>query len=344
MEPVRRYFAEQAKSCAAMGSPFNAGMCEILPDLLDPATAFGARLLEWRDGAKDDVAPLRACGGLHALARSGRAPELAGVYPPAELDAARLRTAVGRALREHDAFLAGYLDSPPQTNEVARSAIILGGLLHLAQETSLPLQLLEIGSSAGLNLHLDAYHYGLGANRRWGSPDAPLVISSDWRGQPPPDAPFSISSRAGCDLNPLDPGSPADVERLISYVWPDQQLRLDRLQAALRHAARSPIRVEFADAAEWVARQFGLTQAEETCRVLFHTVVWQYLPTETQDRISASLQSAGEAATASRRLAHLAVEGNGKSPAAQVHLTIWPGGETRHLGQAHFHGAWAEWL
>jgi hypothetical protein len=37
------------------------------------------------------------------------------------------------------------------------------------------------------------------------------------------------------------------------------------------------------------------------------------------------------------------MEGDGVEPSAAVTLTLWPGGETRLLGRAGFHGAWVRW-
>src|SRR5262249_62273693 len=109
-----------------------------------------------------------------------------------------------------------------QTNEVRRSAALLGGFLRVARETGLPLRLREIGSSAGLNLAWDRYRYELGPHR-WGDPRAALVLAADWTG-PAPDlaAKVRIASRAGCDVAPLDARDPATRQRLEAVGWPEQ--------------------------------------------------------------------------------------------------------------------------
>ena len=33
-----------------------------------------------------------------------------------------------------------------------------------------------------------------------------------------------------------------------------------------------------------------------------------------------------------------------RDPHATLSLTLWPGGETRHLAKCDYHGRWIEWL
>src|SRR5262245_27896057 len=142
----------QAAICDALGSPFSAKVCLALAELLDRSTATGRRALDWPGNATADALALRLLGGLHSLVLSGADDGLAAVYPPQQIDGTRLRDAIAGAMRRHDERLCGALDSAPQTNEVARSAMLLPGFLAIARETSLPLEIVEIGTSAGLNL------------------------------------------------------------------------------------------------------------------------------------------------------------------------------------------------
>ncbi|PWB93006.1 DUF2332 domain-containing protein [Methylosinus sporium] len=336
-------FDFQAKACRDLASPFTAALCETLAARLDERSAFGRRISSWGPRAKADALALRACGALHFLARSGKAPELAAAYPPDALDEARLAREIARAIEAHDDFLAGFLDRPPQTNETGRSSVILGGALIVAAATGLPLETFEIGASAGLNLHFDRYAYDLGVGA-FGDPSAPLRLACDWRGAAPSlDAPLQIVSHAGCDVDPLDPGEAEHRARLLAYVWPDQSERLARMETALACAAARPERVERADAGDWLAARLAAPPTRNVARFVYHTVVWQYLPLETKRRATAALEAAGATTSRETPLARLQMEADGDTRSAALTLTLWPGGESLALGRADFHGRWAEW-
>ncbi len=341
---IRAAFARQAIACDYLGSPFNARLCRLLGERLDEDTTFGRRILTWNGNPQSDALALRAAGAFHALKRQERAL-LAAAYPPNEVTDDALWQALAAAVEREDAFLTAFLDSAPQTNEVSRSNAILGGCLHIAARTKQPLDIHEIGASAGLNLNFDHYHYALGGCE-WGSADAPVKITSAWEGETPQlDAPLTIASRQGSDLNPLDVSDEAARERLLSYIWPDQTARLARIEAALAFAAQSGTAVEKVDAAEWVAQHFGKPGEAGRTRVLFHTIVWQYLPTETQARIEAVMETAARNASEAAPLAWLSMEADEKeADSAALRLRLWPSGEDVELARTDFHGRWTRWV
>jgi hypothetical protein len=237
--------------------------------------------------------------------------------------------------------LLPWLDGPPQTNEVGRSAVLMGGFLTLVREFPQPFELLELGASAGLNLLPDRYAYNLGG-LFVGDPASPVRLQPQWQGPPPPRAEAIIASRAGVDLNPLDPRR--DGERLLAYVWPDQQERLTRLEAALAIAAGDPPPVDRGDAAEWLERRLDAPPRQGITRLVFHTVAFVYFPPETQARIVRRLEEAGDAATKEAPLAWLRFEAEPKQDAFALRLRVWPDGEDRLLALAHPHGSIVRWL
>jgi hypothetical protein len=204
VQPVGQHFRDQARACVRLGSPFTAMLLEIAADRLDETSVVGSTVLRWRGDPKADALALRFAGSLHALVLSGASPALARVYPGAcaETDAEVLWAAVADALDAHEAAVLRFLESPPQTNEVARSAVLLGGFLAIARQTGRPLALLEIGASAGLNLHWDAYAYALG-QASWGPATAPLRLEPEWRGPLPALGPVEVRARQGCDRRPI---------------------------------------------------------------------------------------------------------------------------------------------
>lgn len=342
-EAARDAFRRQARICPALGSPFMGVLMAGLAERLAPGTPFADAILGWQGRPWGDALALRAAGGLHALARSGRRPALTAAYPggaggdPVEQALA--------AMAEESDFLLPWLDSPPQTNEVGRSSVLLGGALHAADRLSTPLEVLEIGASAGLNLMFDRWRHDLGAGRMWGPAGAPVTVRGDWQGaMPPVHAPLLVASRAGCDLNPADMADAAARDRMLAYIWPDQHDRLDRAEAAMHAVAAAGLRPEAADAGAWTADRLSRPQEAGTGRMLVHTIMWQYMPRDAKAAIRTALTAAAARAAADRPLVWLRMEPDGAAEDASIRMTIWPGdGEGRELGRADFHGRWARW-
>lgn len=341
---VRRAFAEQAEVCAKLASPFTGLLCGILARVLDKQTSVGRRVLGWSgppDALHDNV-PLRLTGGLHALVRSGAVPGLGSLYPPAPLpDEQKLADAVTEVLQMQGAVLLQWLDRPPQTNEVGRSAMLMSGLLAIAARFDFPMRLHELGASAGLNLQLERYGYTLGG-RQFGPADSPLQLRPKWKGDAPPRSDVRIAGRMGVDRDPLD--AARDGDALLAYVWPDQPDRLARLGAALGIAAEAPLPpIEKADAGEWIERRLPLEPEPGITRVILHSIAFQYFSSTTRDRVRARIEATGAESRPDAPLAWLRFEmlpGDGKP---SLRLRTWPGDE-RLLAWAHPHGSSVEWL
>ncbi|RZM09727.1 MAG: DUF2332 family protein, partial [Sphingomonas sp.] len=238
----RAAFDVQAGYCAAMAAPVTARVCVAVGQALDRTSATGRRVLDWPGEPVADAVVLRLVGGLHALHRAGVDADLSRVFEGAVTDAAAVAVALGRVVRDHDAALLPWLDGPPQTNEPGRSGALMLGLIALAQRHGPKIELLEIGSSAGLNLLIDRYRFDLGGTP-YGPADSPVTIRPAWTGPPAPSVPLDIVSVRGCDINPIDATDPAVAARLAAYVWPDTPERLARVRTAIAMlGARGPDR------------------------------------------------------------------------------------------------------
>jgi hypothetical protein len=339
-EAVRDAITMQALYCERSGSPATAWVLRALLEVVDRSTETGRRILDWPGDPRGsgDALPLRIAGGLNALARRGDAG-LAAIYAGRIDDPEVVRA----ALIAQDAELAGWLESPPQTNETGRSAAIMAGLLVLAAEHGLPFELIELGASAGLNLNLDRFSYRLGDTEA-GDPESRLRLVPDWEGTSPPSARVRVVSRRAVDQAPVDVRNPAQRDRLRAYVWPDQAERVERLEAALAIAAIHPPLLSPGDAADFVEAELAVEQIEGVMRAVYHTVFWTYLPPATQARIVTALADAGSRATAQRPLAWLRYELNGMGGVAELHLDVWPGGVARTIAIGHPHVTSLKWL
>ena len=335
-------WARQIKWCADNGSPFTARVLDAAWADRQRGGALAELLPDWPGDAGADAVPLRLAGALHALALSGRDGELAALYPPRH-EHGDVAQAVAGAMARHRDTIAPYLAVAPQTNEIGRSAVLLPGFAAIAHATGLPLAMFEIGASAGLNQLWHHYRYLLG-DVTWGDPGSAVLIRTDWQGTMPvlPER-IDVASHAACDVSPIDLHSDGAALRLMSYVWPDQRERLDRLRAAIALAQRLQIRVEAADALTW-AQDVLATQRAGCATVLYHSVMWQYLPEPTRNGLRGLIEATGSHATRAAPLAWLAFESPESDARMLLTLTLWPGGERRVLAEAHPHGQWVRWL
>ncbi|MGC4111222.1 MAG: DUF2332 domain-containing protein [Nocardioides sp.] len=349
-------FRLQATACGRLGSPMYA---ELLADLADDLEKGGPTAAALR-GHEDDPGPsglaLRLAGSLHRLVLAGAAPELAALYPTTGGSwRPGAATEVVDFLSRRADDVRPLLDRAPQTNEVGRAAALAGGLLRLAERWRLPIRLFEIGSSGGLNLQADRFRITDEAGRAWGDPASPVVLEGGWSGAPVPvTSSLEVVERGGSDLHPVDVTGEDGRLTLTSYVWPDMADRHARLAGALELARRRPVPVEVAGAATYVA---ALRLVPGTVTVLWHSVMWQYVPREQQDAVVARLAELGAAATPDSPLVHLFAEPTRRTPEEEHEFWVcaesWPGlgsgpgtgpaGEREFWGRMAAHGVPVVW-
>ena len=348
MKNVQLAFENQSAICTKAGAPFTGRLCRLVGQRLTPDTDIGRRILGWTGNPshEGDALPLRLMGGLHALARDGRDGAWSALYPPAEApDDEALWHEVSRVLREHHDFIDLWLNGPPQTNEVGRSAALMAGLLVLADRFGLPFETYELGASAGLNSSLDRYAHNLGGTLA-GNSASKVRLKPEWIGNAPPKAEVKIERRHLVDLNPLDASDHTTQNLLKAYVWADQLERLARLEAALDVAAQYPLEIAKGDAADWLENTLPLEGQAGICRVVMHTIAYQYFPDQAQARVRQHIERAGAQATEDAPLAWLSFEQSelgGPERRPLLELTVWPSGEKQVLAVCQPHGALIDW-
>lgn len=336
---VARRARTQAQSCAHLGSPLYAGLLERTAVDVETGGPTWQVLEPFADWPGDSAFVLRFMGAVHRLVLAGAAPALAPQFTTGG-DPERAWPAFHALIEQNtDRIRALAVRCPVQTNEVGRCAALAPAILWLSG--GMPVRLLELGASAGLNLRWDAYRY----EEAWGDPASPVRLVDRYRGRRPPFRPpeVEIVERRGCDVAPVDPHSEAGRLTLTSFVWPDQPERLGLLRRAIAIAIAEqvPAVVEAAEADEWLVRV--LAEPPPACvTVVFHSIVWQYLPSAQRERIAETITRAGAQADPTAPIAWLRMEPDRGT--TRIQATTWPGGRTTTLAWAGFHGRPVTWL
>ncbi|MCV7227467.1 DUF2332 domain-containing protein [Mycolicibacterium komossense] len=343
--PLVEVLRRQGRICASLGSPMYGELLELIAADVESGGVFAEVL----DGHQDDpigsAIALRLVGGLHRLVFDAAAPELNRWYPSVggAWDGAAAWGDITGAAATHRQRLRAALGSVPQTNEVGRSAALIGGLLRIVDQSPMPVRLFEIGASAGLNLRADQYLYRY-ADGQWGPAGSPVVIEDAWEGMRPPEVPLRIVERHGFDIAPVDAMSDDGRRTLLSYVWPDMPARLDRLRGAIDIARRVPAGLDRMSAADAVA---GLRLVRGTVTVLWHSITWQYLSANEQDTVTARAAELGARADAATPFVWLSLEPIRRNPDARheflVRARCWPEGTDEILGSCSPHGPPVHW-
>lgn len=289
---------------------------------------------------------LRFMAAVHRLVLRGHASDLAAFYPSAGGDEGGegAEDAFLAAVAEHEETLRADTARPLQTNEVGRAAALVGGFLTVAGRFGLPLNVLEIGASAGLNLRWDHFLYEA-RGRTWGSPRSPVRLCDfNTETVPPFDVDAKVAARRGCDPQPIDPATEDGATSLLSFVWPDQLSRIRLLRGAIEVARAVPAQVDEETASSWLRTRLR-SPVPGAATVVFHSIVLQYLHDEEQKGVAEAISKAGARATRDAPFAYLRMEPNeDDATIVEVRLRTWPDGDDALLAHTGYHGTAVRWL
>jgi hypothetical protein len=255
----------------------------------------------------------------------------------------------------NEPLLADLIESRvTNTNEIGRSAVLHPGFRVVAAEAGTPLNLIEIGPSAGLNMFWDRYGIRYMRDGKIAAEVAsasPVLIQTELQGGhlPPAGPSPSIARCIGLELNPNDLSDPDNRDWLRALVWPEHSARLKRLEAAMALALRTPPDIRAGDALVLLLDTIaGMPQNEPIC--VFHTIALYQFSREMKAALEDLLTVAG----LRRPVWRLGFEfdpesfaaAGGPSRAYCLTLARYEGGErtSRLLARAHSHGNWLEWL
>ena len=298
--------------------------------------------------AQGQPVPNLLLAAVHFLLLKGQADPLAQFYPsltPVASSPEAAYPAFRAFCLAHAAAILHLLATRRvQTNEVGRCAYLLPAftlVATLAHER--PLALIEIGTSAGLNLLWDQYGYHYGQDAVYGDLRSSVQIACTLRGtkRPPlPDRMPAVALRVGVDLHVVDTGDAGEALWLRALVWPEQLERARLLHNAMEITRRSPPELLSGDGVTLLP-QVLRTVPEAAAVCVFHTYTINQFSAEARDRLSAVLAEYG----ARRDIYRLSAEWMG-APHPQLELTAWQNGQAHHrlLAYCDHHGRWLEWL
>jgi hypothetical protein len=239
-----------------------------------------------------------------------------------------------------------------QTNEVGRCAGLLPCLAHVAQRSRRPLALVEVGASAGLNLHFDCYRYDFGSNGAVGPAASNVVLRPRVEGVCP--SPLSIPSvawRCGIDRRPVDITDDDEVRWLRACIWPEQRERIERLEHAVTIARRDRPTIVKGDVFEALPKVVA-DVPRDAALCIAHTAVLGYVTDGPGFRrllgdLARERPVWWVSGEAQGTVEQLTPPSPPPAPTAFVYGVVplgVDGEEPRALVRAGSHGSWIEWL
>ena len=230
------------------------------------------------------------------------------------------------------------------TNEIGRSALLHAGFRVLAGFSPKPLYLIEVGSSAGLNLLWD--HYGVRYTRDdAGSVElisrAPLMLDCALHGigTPPASPTPTIERRIGLELNPVNLQDPDDRDWLRALIFPTEVVRLRRLEKAIAMFDATLCEIRPGDALELLPDAMAEASLEQTL-CIYHTIVLYQFSRAMREALEAMLIAAGLRRTVFR----LGFEFDGSAYALSLERYADGRRDVFTLAISHPHGTWIEWI
>ncbi len=276
------------------------------------------------------------------LVDAGQCEELAGRYAriaEGDVPGCGLSESFARFCARHDSEIVDLVRTRRvQTNEIRRCSYLMPAFGSVFQDAGeLPLALIDVGASAGLNLLWDSYQYRYSDGSAFGPLDAEVVIECELRNEMPdiPTEMPEVAFRRGVDLNPVDLGDDEQFLWMMALVWPDHPDRAALLRAARRIWLNDPPRVERGDALAVLPRVLAEVPAD-TALCVFHCHTLNQFPVESRNAFYEILNRA----SLDRPVYHLQSEGE------QMRLNRIVDGvaDTILSARRNAHGRWIEWL
>lgn len=236
-ERLAAAFRTGAGVYAAQGSPLYAALSRAGAD--DP------EILDLTSRAMTGAPPVHLFTAVHYLLLSGVNDPLSRFFPTltdAPAPPEQVWPDFRRFCLEHREELVHLLETRSvQMTYVERCCRLLPAISHVADLAGEPLNLIEIGCSAGVLLTFDSYAYDFNASGTIGNTDAPFVLKGLCANAPPLRIP-QVGKRVGIDLNVIDASSQEDRRWMLATCFPELREDQAQLAWAMDVVARTDIR------------------------------------------------------------------------------------------------------
>ena len=226
-----------------------------------------------------------------------------------------------------------------QTNEVRRCSYLFPAFQYIYNITKKPLALIEIGTSAGLQLLWDQYSYSYGTGVAYGNRESTLHITAEIKGDNAPnlqDYIPPVASRIGIDLHPIDLKDDDNVLWLKALIWPEHHERRELFEKAAKIVKANEIRLIKGNGVEMLD-ELSKEVSSEYAICVFHTHVANQMPAGVRNRLLEKVKQIGSEC----EIFHL----YNNIQDRDLHLDYsFDGKEYKHVvGQTEGHGKWFTW-
>lgn len=226
-----------------------------------------------------------------------------------------------------------------QTNEVRRCAYLYPIFSLIYNKVKKPLSLIEIGTSAGLQLLLDKYSYSYGDNQMYGDKNSPVHITSEIKQGSIPSILLEsppVASKIGIDLHISDLRNSEDYLWLKSLIWTEHEERLKLFESAARYFKENPVELIEGDGITLLP-DVVKNLPENTMICIFHTHVANQLPEVLKYELLDTIKKIGE----KRDVFHL--YNNVWDRKLHLDYTLDGKAYSKTIGETDGHGKWFEW-
>lgn len=284
LERIAAAFRAGERIYAQQGSPLYAALAKAGAD--DPD------ILALASKGLAGATPVHLFTSVHYLLLGGIADPLARFFPTLTADAAPPGQAwpdFHRFCLKHRSELERLLRTRPvQMTYVERCRTLLPAICHVAEQSGEPLNLIEIGCSAGVLLAFDKFAYQYRDGERIGPENAPFILNGRMHGDARLRMP-RIGTRCGIDLNVIDPRSPEDRRWMLATCFPELRDEQQHLAGAMDIVAESDIRWLEGDALIHLPQVLAATP-DPVC--VYHSACLFYWPVEAKAALDAQLRAA----------------------------------------------------